>query len=193
MIPPRLAKEYDVQTRRRDDMQRKIARLNRRFSTAISQISPRLTTPALYGAPDVPAPVVLPGLPEELVARAELMHEGAMGEQVAFLEDALGTKLRPDMPAPAAAEEHYERPAEPEAEAAATDYPAEGDEVGAEAPAADEGDYAVGETEAAAAPEEAADPFAATPEEGHAEGEPAGEEWVDFGGHAGGGEAHEHK
>lgn len=108
MIPPKLAREYETQTRRRDDMQRKIDRLNRRFKLAVEQIRPRLASAALYGADDVPAPVYLPPLPEDLTGRVVVMTETAMEQQIASLEQMLGVKLRPD--AGAAATPVEERP-----------------------------------------------------------------------------------
>ena len=103
MIPPKLAGTYEEQTRRRDDHQRKIDRLIRRFELAVEQISPRLTTPALYGSNEVPAPVLLPPLPEELTARFAVMSEASMAQQIAALEKALGVPLRGDAPTAEAA------------------------------------------------------------------------------------------
>ncbi len=96
MIPPRLAKEYETQTRRRDDMQRKIDRLKRRFKLAVEQIWPRLNTPALYGTEDVPATVFLPPLPEDLTGRVVVMTETSMEQQIGAIEEMLGMKLRAD-------------------------------------------------------------------------------------------------
>lgn len=123
MIPPKLAKDYEAQTKRRDDNQRKINRLNRRFATAVAQITPRLSSPALYGANDVPAPVLLPPLPDDLLARSAVMSNESMNQQIASLEQLLGTALRPDASAAAAAaaEEQAQREAEPAAGAFATE------------------------------------------------------------------------
>jgi hypothetical protein len=109
MIPPKLAGEYDKQTRRRDAAQAEIERMHRRFAKAISQIKPRLSTPTLYGSDTIPSPIVLPPLPDDLLARAELLTEPAMSALVAGLEQQLGEVLRAVAPMPTP--EGYREPA----------------------------------------------------------------------------------
>jgi hypothetical protein len=95
MIPPRLLGEYETQTKRRDDAQRKIDRLDRRFDLAVAQIRPRLASPALYGSDHIPLTLLLPALPQELLDRAGLMSSAAIDELVNLLERDFGTSLRP--------------------------------------------------------------------------------------------------
>jgi len=95
MIPPRLLGEYETQTKRRDDAQRKIDRLGRRFDLAVAQIRPRLATPALYGSDHAPATILLPALPQELRDRAPMISAAALDELVTSLEEDLGMPLRP--------------------------------------------------------------------------------------------------
>jgi hypothetical protein len=109
MIPPRLAGEYENQTRRRDAAQEEIERMHRRFAKAVSQIKPRLTTPTLYGSDTIPSPIVLPGLGDDLLARVELLSEPAIGALVTGLEQQLATVLR--AVAPVATPEGYREPA----------------------------------------------------------------------------------
>jgi hypothetical protein len=96
MIPPKLAKEYEAQTKRRDDAQRRLNRLDRRFATAVAQITARLSSPALYGSDEAPSPALLPPLPQELIARAELMGDEAIGQQITAMERELDAPLRPE-------------------------------------------------------------------------------------------------
>jgi hypothetical protein len=100
MIPTKLAGEYDAQTKRRDDAQRKIDRLERRFELAAAQVRPRLASPTLYGSDHAPAPVMLEGLSNDLLVRAALLDDGAISDQVAALEYELSTTLRPSLPPP---------------------------------------------------------------------------------------------
>jgi ubiquitin-protein ligase len=110
MIPPRLANEYETQTRRRDNTQRKIDRLHRRFKQAAEQISFRFSNPALYGSDELPVPVSLPPLPAELSARVAVMNGEAMARQIATLENVLGVALRADAPAAAGTAAPHPRP-----------------------------------------------------------------------------------
>jgi hypothetical protein len=177
MIPPRLAKEYETQTKRRDDMQRKLDRLKRRFKLAVQQIWPRLNTAALYGTEDVPAPVLLPPLPEDLTGRVVVMTEQSMAQQIAAIEQMLGMKLRPDAKGADAPVE--QRPAGVEEAIAAHSEMAETD--GAESTASGTGQWAALSEEEYSA-EQAADEahFAAHDDSSE---EQQGEEWVDFGKH----------
>lgn len=100
MIPTKLAGEYEAQTKRRDDAQRKIDRLERRFELAAAQIRPRLASSALYGSDHAPAPVMMEALPGDLLVRAALLEDGAMSDQVAALEYELRMTLRPSLPPP---------------------------------------------------------------------------------------------
>ncbi|MDB5322739.1 MAG: hypothetical protein JWN40_4370 [Phycisphaerales bacterium] len=95
MIPTKLAGEYDAQTKRRDDAQRKIDRLERRFELAAAQIRPRLSSATLYGSAHAPAPMLLAPLSNDLLGRVALIDDAAMDDQVAALEYELQTTLRP--------------------------------------------------------------------------------------------------
>ncbi len=98
MIPPKFAKDYEINKLKQETAQHNIDRVERLLALSAAQIKPRLTTPALYGLDDVPAPQVLPPLPEEQSGRADLVGEYSMAEQVAGLEGLLGMQLRPDVP-----------------------------------------------------------------------------------------------
>jgi hypothetical protein len=102
MIPPKLAKDYEAQVKRRDDAVRKIDRMDRRFDLAVAQLRPRLSTPTLLGVDQAPAPVVLPPLGEDLLGRVGLMSMVAITELAELLERVLGEPLRPAAPALAA-------------------------------------------------------------------------------------------
>jgi ubiquitin-protein ligase len=99
MIPPKWIREYEEQTKRRDDMQRPLDRYNRRFALAEAHIRPRLANAVLLGSDHVPGPVRLPGLPGELIGRAPVLNDGEMIEQIEMLERELGVRLRPEPPA----------------------------------------------------------------------------------------------
>lgn len=98
LIPPKYAKEYEARKIQRDTAQATIERVKRRLSIATAQIAPRLTTPALYGSNELPVPQRLTPLPDEILGRAELLGEPAIGQQVAYLEQELNVQLRPDVP-----------------------------------------------------------------------------------------------
>jgi ubiquitin-protein ligase len=99
MIPTKLAGDYDSQTKRRDDAQRKIDRLQRRFDLAVAQIRPRLASAALYGSATTPAPVCLTPLPQHLLDRSTSLRTEALGALVAALERDLNASLLPAAPA----------------------------------------------------------------------------------------------
>jgi ubiquitin-protein ligase len=96
MIPTKLAGDYETQTRRRDDAQRKIDRLQRRFDLAAAQILPRLSSTTLYGSDHLPAPALLAPLAEHLLARSSALQPSSMSEQIAILETDLQVALRPE-------------------------------------------------------------------------------------------------
>jgi hypothetical protein len=98
MIPTKLAADYDHQTKRRDDAQRKIDRLQRRFDLAVAQIRPRLASPAFYGGATPPSPASLAPLPPHLLERAPTLRTEAVGAMVSALGHALKTTLLPDKP-----------------------------------------------------------------------------------------------
>jgi len=95
MIPTKLAGEYAAQTKRRDDAQRTIDRLERRFELAAAQIRPRLASPALYGSDQCPAPRLLPPLSDDLLGRAQALSQAAMSDMITLLEQDLQATLRP--------------------------------------------------------------------------------------------------
>lgn len=111
LIPPKFAKEYEQKKTQRDNAQRVIERVKRRLALAAAQIAPRCSTPALYGVGEVPVPLRLAPLAEEVAGRVELLSDASMDQQIATLEEALSVQLRPD--APMATEALPERPEEP--------------------------------------------------------------------------------
>jgi ubiquitin-protein ligase len=98
LIPPRLVKEYELQTDRRDEAQKIIDRMLRRFATAAAQIKPRLSNPRLYGSDRPPTPLLLEPLPPALLSRAELLSDFELSTVVSMLESELGERLRPAVP-----------------------------------------------------------------------------------------------
>jgi hypothetical protein len=98
MIPTKLAADYDNQTKRRDDAQRKIDRMRRRFDLAVAQIRPRLASAAFYGSATPPAPVAMAPLPQHLLDRAPTLRTEAIGAMVSSLSRALNATLLPDSP-----------------------------------------------------------------------------------------------
>jgi hypothetical protein len=98
MIPTKLAAEFDHQTKRRDDAQRKIDRMQRRFDLAVAQIRPRLASSAFYGGATPPTPAILAPLPQHLLDRAPTLRTEAIGALVSALGRALNATLLPEKP-----------------------------------------------------------------------------------------------
>lgn len=94
VIPPRLVRPYDEQTRLHDRARREVARTEAYVQELSAQASKRLASADTIGSNELPQLSALPPLPQNFTAAIAAMDDARLDEQITRLEQLIGLPVR---------------------------------------------------------------------------------------------------